>query len=491
ILLPFITRTVMIRTLGMKYLGLNSLFTSILSMLNLAELGVGSAMVFSMYEPVANDDKEKVCALLNLYRLYYRIIGLVIGVVGVGLIPFLPKLIKGSVPPDIDLTALYLLNLGATVLSYWLLAYRGSVLSAHQREDVASKVRIVMTIIQNILQIVLLFILPNYYYYVIITLFIQVCTNVTIAFFAKKLYPEYSPRGKLDKEVAGDINRRIADLFTSRLGSVIFSSVDSMVISTFLGLEMVAIYHNYYYVANALIGILQVVYQACMAGIGNSIITETREKNFKDLNKLTFIIGWAAGFCSCCLVAMYQPFIRLWAGEESLQPFGFVVCMAIFFFVWEMYRLLNVYKDAAGIWHDDRFRPLASALTNLAINIITVRYWGLYGIILSTVLSVLFVGTPWLIHNIFNTIFDVKYRGSYLKKVAFYTVVTTLACTINYLVCRLVPGKDLFVLIIRAVISCIIPNVIYFLFYFRTKEFDDALSLVSNLTGGRINLKRS
>ena len=167
---PFILRTIFIYTLGMEYLGLNSLFTSILSVLNLAELGVGSALVFSMYKPIAEDDTEKICALMNLYKLYYRIIGAVILVIGLILVPFIPNLISGSVPEDVNIYVLYLMNLGATVLSYWLFAYKTCLFGAHQRNDMIAKVTIVSSTLQYIIQAIFLISISNYYLYLTITL---------------------------------------------------------------------------------------------------------------------------------------------------------------------------------------------------------------------------------------------------------------------------------------------------------------------------------
>ncbi len=186
LILPFVIRTIIIKVLGIEYAGLNSLFASLIQTLNIAELGVGTALVFSMYKPIAEGDKDRICALMRLYKIYYRLIGLVILVIGLLLIPFLPRLINGDVPDDINLYILYFFNLGATVLSYWLFAYKNSLFQAHQRNDVASKVTIITNTIQYIIQILLLFLLKNYYYYVIILLFSQIMNNIIIAFLADK-----------------------------------------------------------------------------------------------------------------------------------------------------------------------------------------------------------------------------------------------------------------------------------------------------------------
>lgn len=273
--IPFVMRTAMIYLLGVEYLGLNSLFTSILQVLNLAELGVGSAMVYSMYKPIAEDDKDTICALMRLYKVYYRVIGIAICAAGLILLPFIPKLISGDVPSDINIYVLYLLNLGATVLSYWLFAYKNSILQAHQRADVTSKVLLGTETVKYVLQFGALAIFHNYYYFVIVILLTQVMTNVITAIVSDKLYPDFQPKGKLPKDQRKQINQRIRDLFTSKIGGVIVDSVDTIVISAFLGLTVLAVYQNYFYLITAVIGLIAIIFASVTAGIGNSIVVET------------------------------------------------------------------------------------------------------------------------------------------------------------------------------------------------------------------------
>lgn len=384
-------RTAMIYLMGVQYLGLNSLFTSALQVLNLGELGVGSAMVFSMYKPIAENDNTTICALMKLYRTYYRVIGLVIAVVGCALIPFIPRLIKSDVPADINIYILYLLNLGTTVLSYWLFAYKNSILQAHQRADVVSKVTLVTSTIQYGSQLFVLWAFHNYYLYVIVMLATQALTNIVTAVCADKLYPQFKPRGKVDKIQVQKINQRIRDLFTSRIGGVVYDSADTIVVSAFLGLTVLAVYQNYFFILNAITGFIAVVFAACTAGIGNSIVMESKEKNYQDLNKFAFIITWIAGFCSACLLCIYQPFMELWVGKDLILSFSAVVCFVIYFFVRQFNALFNLYKDASGMWHEDRLRPLIAALTNLVLNLILVKFIGIYGILLSTVLTILWL----------------------------------------------------------------------------------------------------
>lgn len=480
IIVPFVMRTAMIYLLGVEYLGLNSLFTSILHVLNLAELGVGSAMVFSMYKPIATDDGKMICALMKLYKIYYRMIGLVILVLGLILCPFVPQLIKGEVPNDMNVYVLYLMNLLATVLTYWLFAYKNCLLQAHQRSDIISKITIIVNTIMYVGQFLLLFIFRNYYYYVILLLLGQVILNVTTATIVNKVYPQYKAIGNLSKNQIKEINGRVKDLFTSKVGGVIVNSSDSIVISTFLGLTVLAVYQNYYYILTAIIGIVGVIFSSCTAGIGNSIIVESKEKNYNDLKKFTFIISWLAGFCACALLCLYQTFMKIWVGSELLLDFPCVICLVIYYFIYEINALLNLYKDAAGIWHKDRYRPLVTAISNLILNIILVNIIGIYGVLLSTVITMLFIGMPWIIHNLFSEIFKVKSK-KYVIKLLKYVLFTIVVSIITYFTCNLIKGDSILVLIIKAIICFVVANSLFFIIYRKSEEMADTKILVKKI----------
>ena len=487
ILIPFLMRTAMIYFMGVEYLGLNSLFTSILQVLNLVELGVGSAMVYSMYKPIAEDDSTTICALMRLYRIYYRVIGGVIAGVGVALTPFVPCLIKSNLPVGLNIYILYLLNLAATVLSYWLFAYKNSLFQAHQRIDITSKITIITNTFQYILQIIIVVFIKNYYAYVIVILLSQTMTNIVTAFMATKMYPNYKPIGRLEKKAVKEINGRIKDLFTSKVGYVIVNSADTVVISAFLGLRILAVYQNYYFILTSIIGFITIIFQSCTAGIGNSVVVESKEKNFNDLKKFTLLIVWIAGFCSCCLLCLYQPFMKIWVGSKLMLDFKCVICFCIYYFVYEINQLLNTYKDAAGIWHEDRFRPLITAIANLGMNLVMVQFWGIYGVILSTVLSMLFVGMPWLLHNLFTVLFTKKELLPYLKRIMYYVFVTLVSCVITNVICNVIQlQSEWIVLVIRAIICCIFPNALYFLTYYKLPEFKECIKLINKMSKGKV-----
>ena len=490
IIIPFLMRSAMIYFLGIQYLGLNSLFTSVLQVLNLAELGVGSAMVYSMYKPISDDDDVTICALMKLYRIYYRTIGGIIAIVGAILTPFIPKLINGDVPEDINVYILYLMNLGATVLSYWLFAYKNSILNAHQRTDISSRVQLITNTVLYVFQIVVLFLLKNYYIYVLSILINQALTNVITAIICDKLYPQFQPKGELDKRIVKQINQRIKDLFTAKIGAVVYNSADTIVISAFLGLTALAIYQNYYYILTSVIGIVSVIFQACTAGIGNSLITESQFKNFIDLKKFTFIIAWISGVCCCCFIGMFQPFMELWMGKDRLLSFNAVVCFVIYYWIYEINQLLNTYKDAGGLWRQDRFRPLIASITNLVLNLILVKTIGIYGILLSTVFAILLVGMPWLLYNLFTTLFDKKYILEYLKKLICYFFLAIISCIIVRIICLHLPFNGIAGITICGTVCFIIPNILFSIMLHRTPEFIDCILLLENMTKGKLKLSK-
>lgn len=489
IAMPFLMRTVMLYFLGVKYLGLNGLFSSILQVLNLAELGVGNAMVYSMYKPIVEDDSEKICALMKLYRTYYRVIGMVIAALGVIALPFIPRLVADEIPSELNIYVLYLLNLGCTVLSYWLFGYKNCLFTAHQREDMVSKMQLIASTVQYVLQLVVLFVLQDYYVYLIIALAAQALTNILTAVAADKVYPDYRPRGTLEKNAIREINGRIRDLFTAKVSGVIVYSADTIVVSAFLGLTTLAMYQNYYFILTSVHGIVSVVFHSCLAGIGNSVIVETKEKNYRDIKKFTFIIVWIAGFCSCCMLCLYQPFMTLWAGEELLFEMSVVICFCVYYFVFELNRLLEIYKDAAGMWRADRFRPLVTAVANLTMNLITVKFWGVYGVLLSTVVSMLFIGMPWMLHNLFTLLFSRDRIGEYVKSLVTYTVVSAVGCAVTFALCQFISGGSLTQLIARAAVCCVVPNILFYLCYRNREQFGESVALINKMTGGKLKLK--
>lgn len=478
IVLPFISRTAILYILGNQYLGLNSLFSSILSFLSLAELGVGGAMVYSMYRPIAENDSKTIKALLNLYRKFYRIIGTVIFALGLCLIPFLKFLVHEELPGDVNIYLLYLLYLVNTALSYWLFAYKNALLQAYQRNDVESKIAIVITPLSYLFMLGSLFLTKNYYAYIIWLPIFTIVTNIIRVFYVKKLFPDMEPEGTINAELRASIVKKVKALIGTKLNTVVLNAADNIVMAAYFGLTTIAMYGNYYYIMSSVIGFLGICYSAMTAGLGNSLATESVEKNYRDFLKFSFVNAWLVGWCTICLVCLYQPFMRLWAGEELMFPFYIVLEFAIYFYVYQIRKIPITYKDAAGIWWEDRFRPYVSMVVNVVLNIVLAKWIGISGIILSTVFSLL-ISIPWENYTIFKYVFELGSR-QYYGKMLLYFVGTLIAGGATYAVCALL-GEGLLSLALRAVICLILPNVIFGLLNCKNREFSDAKVFVTGM----------
>lgn len=470
----------------MEYLGLNGLFSSVLSVLNLAELGVGVAMVYSMYKPIAVDDKATLCALLKLYKIYYRVIGCVIGGVGLCLMPFIRYLIKGDVPADINIYILYLMHLLATVLSYWVFAYKRSLLEAYQRTDLIDKTSMVTTTVQYLFQLLVVLITRNYYAYVLVMLAGQVFQNIATAIVSTKKYPDIHPEGEIDEIEKQRINQRIKDIFTAKFGGIIYGSADTIVISTFLGLRSLAIYDNYMYIMNSIAGFISIVFTSVTASVGNSLVLESKEKNYEDFKTFHFIIFWICGICAACFLCLYEPFMHIWAGEENSMGIIYVIFLVLYFYFTQFNDLLHLYKNASGIWDADKYRPLITSIVNLVLNIILVKPLGLMGIIVSTWLSIAIVGMPWLISNIFNHVFTDFSLKDYLKKMLAYFVTAVCSSAICFIICSLFRFNDFLKIVVSLIVCLIVTNLIYIFLFRKTEEFENTLDLFDAITRGKL-----
>ena len=428
---PFIIRTIYIKVLGVEYLGLTSFYASILQVLNISELGVSVALVYSMYKPIADDDKVKICQLMNLYRTYYRVIGFIVLCLGLLLLPFLKYMIHGNIPSDANVFVLYLINLFATVSTYWLFAYRNSLFVAHQRNDVINLITMFVNILMFLVRIVCLIRLKNYYIDIGLTILFQILLNIIIAFFSKRYYPKYEPLGSVSDEEKHLINIKIRDLFTAKISGVLNYSTSSVVISSFAGLKLLAIYQNYYYITAAIVAFFSIFFSSLTAGIGNSLITRSQESNRVMLYNLNYILFVVLNFCITSLICLYQPFMQIWVGKNNMLDDSITFFFALFLYSEVVSRLLTVFKDAGGIWEKDKYRPLVSTFTNFILNIIFFYYLGLHGIIIASVSSLLFVSYPWLIFNINKYMFKIDVK-SYLLNVFLYTCIICCCVIVTY-----------------------------------------------------------
>lgn len=479
IVLPFVTRTIMIYTMGMQYVGLGSLFTSLLQVLNLAELGIGSALVFSMYRPIAENDNEKICSLLNFYRKSYHIIGTIILCCGFFVLPFLNFLVADDIPQGISLHILFIIYLFNNVLGYFLFAYYNSLFVAHQRTDITSKISMGLNCLSSILQIIILICFGNYYVYVLVIPMITCLNNLCIVKLAKKYFPQYVCRGNIDKNEKRELTFKVGGMLFQKLGNVILTSVDSIVISAFLGLKILGIYNGYYYIITSLMGFLGIVQAALIPAVGNAIVTQDKEKNYVNFRKFHMMYCWIVIWWSSCLLSLYQPFIRLWQGEENMLTNVSVMLFVVYFFLYKVGDICWVFREAVGLWWQGKFVPLISSVVNLILNIYLVQKIGLPGIIISTIVSIFFVNMPFGGWVLFKHYFCSKKKYvHYLLTQYTYMGMMFVTAGLTWWICNFVQGVGIGALLIKMIICIIFPNLFLLAFNFRNPNFKLALQFI-------------
>ena len=469
-ILPFINRTVLINVLGAEYLGLNSLFSSILNILNLAELGFGSAVVYSMYKPIADNDHSLICALLNFYKKIYRMIGIAIFIVGCIALVFIDKIIAGSVPFGINLRIIFFIQLLNVVFSYFFLAYKTSVLSAYQREDVISKISTITMVIQYVIQFSIVFVTKNYYLYLIILPICTIANNILKALVAKRLYPEVKCKGNISRDATLEIMVKVKALFLHKIGGVVANSLDNIVISSFMGLVATAIYNNYWYLYSSVCYFIAIFHSSVVAGLGNSIALETREQNYEKFGKLNFINSWIVGWCSCCMMCMYQPFMKIWVGQDYMYPLYMVILFVFYFYINMARRTIITFKDAAGIWEEDRFKPIVSAVVNIVLNITLIQLIGIAGIVISTIISFIIVEIPWETSVLFKQYFKISSVKYYISQIG-YGILWFGIIFITYMICQILPKNDWARFMLSGGLCVFIPNIAIIIIFRKKMRF--------------------
>jgi O-antigen/teichoic acid export membrane protein len=464
LLFPFLNRTLFLWLLGPAYLGLNGLFGSILGVLMLAELGFGKAVVCSMYKPVADDDTELLCAYLKFYRTVYRCVGAAIFFGGLALLPFLDRLVHGTVPPDIDLHILYVIHLVNTAASYFLFAYRGVVLDAHHRTDVVTNIRTGVSIAQYIAVFLILLVTRNYYHYILATVVFTVMQNILLVSASRRCFPDIEPRGTLPRDIRRRVVSDVKSIFMHKVGGVVTNSTDNLVISAFLGLVAVAAYGNYYYVVTTVSGLVAVVYSSMTGGFGNKIYTESKESNFRLFRKMNRLSMAVVLFCAASMAALYQPFIRIWTKDDpALVMHGLTpVLMVLYFYIMQSRQVLLAFKSAASLWKQDRWKPIVAGIVNLGTNILFVVYlpdeYKLDGVIFSTIIGHTMIQIPWESYVVFSSFFGKAEARAYWRDQAVFAAFTLAVCAVAWFSADLVTLGGVPGLVAKGAITAVVSG---------------------------------
>lgn len=479
--IAFIAQAIFIRILGAEYLGLNGLFSNIITILSIFELGIGNAIVFNLYKPIAENDTEKINSLMSFYKRAYNMIAFLIFIFGILLMPFL-KYIVGDISIDINIYLVYFLFILSTVSSY-LMIYKRNLIIATQRNYIINIVHMIYLIILNFSQLLILFLTKNYYLYLIIKIALQFVENFVITYIASKLYPNINifNAKKLDKETEEDIFNRVKALVFHKVGTVIINGTDNILISHFLGIIQVGLYSNYYTVINAINMIFSQVISSTTASVGNLLITESKDKIFDTFKKIRFLNFWIACFTGVCLLVLLQPFISIWVGEQYLLEFS-VVCVLVFNYYQKMMRnSYSTFKDSGGIWIEDRYVPLIESILNIFFSILFLKLFGLVGVFIGTIFSGLALWLYSYPKFVYKNLFGRKYKD-YFKETFGYIFLFFIICFIVYSITSKVNLNNLILQILLNLIICIIvPNFILVVIFRKSSNFKYFMTLLNKI----------
>lgn len=476
LLIPFFVRTLFIKIIGIEYAGLNSLFASVLQVLNLAELGFASAVVYSMYKPIADRDDQTICALLNFYRKVYKAVGLVVLVVGLMVMPFLNNLINGTPPKDINLYVVYLIFLINTSISYLLYGYKTSLFNAYQRNDIINNISSITNIGLNLSHILVLFLLPNYYLYIIFIPFFTIANNLIVTYTVDKMYPQYKAVGNISQTMRKDIWKKISGLAIQRVCIMSRDMFSSIFISAFISLSIVGIYYNYLMILNALTGVMIILVNSIMGAIGNTVATTTIEENFNILKKFNCMFMWLSTIAGTCLFCMFQPFMQLWMGEKLMFGYSTVMLIVLYFYILRMGDIRSLWINAAGLFWEIRWRAVLEASLNLILDVILIQVWGVNGLLIGTILSLFFVNFLYGGSITFKYYFGYKRMWHYYKVQFAHLIIFVLSCIMSLYLCsyleRVCGITSLWFILLERMLLCVVfTNLLLYLSMHRTEDY--------------------
>lgn len=488
VLLTFISRIVFIRYFTENYLGVSGLFNSILTMLSLAELGVGNAMIYSLYRPVAEKDETSIRRLMNLYALLYRFVAAVVAAMGLIFLPFLDYFIKGD-PGIPHLKLIYLMYLSNTVLTY-LFSYKQSIIMANQKEYINRAYITVIQIAQVLLQIGVIVLTANYYLFLLIQILGAVITNWLLARKADRMYPFLlADRKELpEKKTIREIFKNISALLLHRIGGKLVHHTDDLIISAFIGLAQVGVYSNYRLITNTMTTLLSHVYQAFTASIGNLVAVESEEKSYQVFKTLDFLMFLIFGYCFAGLTVLINPFVQMIFGERYLLNMAVVVWSCLEFYLRGMRQIVLRFRDAKGLFWNDRYKPIAAALLNLVVSLILVRYYGIAGVLMGTVASEVCVNYWVEPYILMRHGFPGQWKQRLLSYYAWFgieTLYVTLMTVLLYCICRTVPGTGLAGFLLQGIVLTVIYGAVTILIFCKKTEMGEILRRIKPVMKGR------
>ncbi len=478
LIFTFITRTVFIKTLDANLLGINGLFTNILAILAIAELGFGTAIIYSMYKPIAEKDEKKVAALMSYYKKIYNILAIVVLVLGIAFIPFLKYLVNTNVEID-NILVYYLIFLADSVCSY-LLASRVAIITASQNMYKISKYNTFFIILKNILQIISLITLKNFVVYLIIQVMTTFLSNLYGAKLAKKMYPYAFSKEELDKKEKKKLVENIKSMAIYKFGGTVMNSTDNILMSVICGTINVGLYSNYCLIISAINRFTNIIFNSITASVGNLNAIGNKEKKLETFWRLDFFSNWLFSFCAVALYCLFNPFIELWIGKNYLFDGWVLFSIVLNFYILGELNIILVYRNTTGLFKQTKYIFIITAIINLILSIILGKIYGVFGILIASSIARLLTNYWFEPYKLFKSYFKISPKKYFINKVIsiFLIFLSIVILNIIFKGIDYLNLSKILNFVIKVILTGTITNTIYYVLYRKKKEFKFFKNLV-------------
>ena len=470
-IMAFVVRTIFIKCLNTDYLGINGLFTNVLSLLSFAELGIGTAIIYNLYKPVAENNVEKIKSLMKLYKKAYFIIGIVIFIMGICLIPFMNLIVGTTIDIKENIIFIYLLFLFDTSSSYFF-TYKKSIIIANQKQSIINNFDSFFYLIKSLLQILILIYTKNYIIYLIMQILSTFFENILISKKANKLYPYLCNNDSKDisNEEKKSVFNNVKSLAIYQFGSVIMNGTDNILISYLINVTTVGLVSNYTLIINSIKSILNTALNGITASIGNLNVTSTQDNKESIFRQLTFVYYLIYSCCSIAFVCLLNPFISLWLGNDYLMTLTISISLSVSFFIEGIRMPSFTYRTTLGLFNKSRVTPYIGALINLVFSVILCKIFGLVGIFLATSLAQL-MSYSWIDPYI---IYKYEFKSSVLKfykKYLGYFITFFIEIICCVWICNFININNILDFFIKCIIVLVIPNILNLFLYYKSDEY--------------------
>jgi len=470
--LRFALRYVFIMKLGDTLTGVEGLYIDVLTMLSLAELGVGTAVNYSLYGPVARGEKEKIKSYMLLYKKAYRVIAIVITVVGIALIPFLP-IITGHPEylTNAELTVYYLIFLFNTVSTYFV-AYKYSLTNAEQKNYVQTNVITITKMVTVALQMAALFVLPNFLLYLVIQAVVELAQKIFVSRYLDHRYPLLTEKNviPLSKEENDSVVKKVKALMLHRVGDMARLQTDTIIISSFLGLEVVGFMGTYKLIVTSVSNYVNVIFNSVISGFGNLIATEGKERQFQLFKVYRFFAIWVYGFSAVGFFLLISPLVELYVGKERVLAASIITWYLIDYFFKGERIVLSNFKTAAGVFEQDKYLTLIQGAVNLVISLALVGKIGMAGVYIGTVISGLIANITKPV-IIYRACFDRNAKSYFMDSLKYLVVIGVVLAILMPVKQMLMPQVTILNFILMAGIITVVFNGLFLIVYGRSEEF--------------------